>query len=173
MRAMTDDMAATAGTSMRGGARGGSQPAGQPTGQPAGIVVADLTLDPATGEVRLPARPESAATARRLTRLQLQTRWLLPPQFTDDAVQLVSELVANAVQHAGAHSLGLRIRRRRGWLRVEVRDPSRALPCLLPARDGDVSGRGLFVVNHIADRWGVDLLPYGKATWFEMKITCR
>lgn len=132
---------------------------------------ADLTRDPWVGEVRLLARPESAGAARRLTRDQLQRRWLLNPQLTDDAVLLVSELVGNAVKHAGAHVFGLRIRRRRGWIRIEVRDPSRALPCHLPVRELDESGRGLWLVDRLADRWGVDLLPDGKTTWFELRLT--
>ncbi|WP_093839622.1 ATP-binding protein [Streptomyces aidingensis] len=127
--------------------------------------------DPAEGEMRLLSRPESAGLARRLTRHQLQVRWLLPAQLTEDAVLLVSELVANAVQHAGAHAFSLRFRRRRGWIRVEVHDPSRALPCLLPPDHRTLTGRGLIVVNHLAGRWGVDLKPHGKSTWFELRVT--
>jgi anti-sigma regulatory factor (Ser/Thr protein kinase) len=139
------------------------------TGRPGSAV--DLTHEPWMGEVSLDSRPESACAARRLTRHQLQTRWLLSPQLTDDAVLLVSELVGNAVTHAGAHAFGLRIRRRRGRVRIEVRDPSRALPCHLPVRELDVSGRGLWLVDKLADRWGVDLLPHGKSTWFELRLT--
>ncbi|MDB1088300.1 ATP-binding protein [Streptomyces sp. ACA25] len=131
----------------------------------------DPTSDPSAEEVRLPSHPQSAGVVRTLTRRQLRTRWLLPAQLTDDAVLLVSELVGNAVQHAGAHSFGLRIRRRRGWIRIEVRDPSRALPCLLPVRDSDTTGRGLTLVDTLADRWGVDLLAHGKSVWFEMRVS--
>lgn len=129
------------------------------------------TTGPSNDEVRLPSRPESASIARKLTLTQLQHRWQLPAGLTDDAVLLVSELVGNAVQHAGAHIFGLRIRRRRGWIRIEVRDPSRALPCLLPVRELDTSGRGLGLVDTLADRWGVDLLPRGKSVWFEVRVT--
>ncbi|MDT0341314.1 ATP-binding protein [Streptomyces sp. DSM 44938] len=133
-----------------------------------------LGRDPSAGEVRLPSLPSSARIARRLTGRLLQQRWMLPPDLTEEAVLLVSELVGNAVQHAGAAVFGLRIRRRRGWIRVEVRDPSRALPCLLPVREMDVdSGRGLFLVDTLADRWGVDLLADGKCTWFEMRVPGR
>jgi anti-sigma regulatory factor (Ser/Thr protein kinase) len=133
-----------------------------------------LAGDPSAGEIRLPSRPSSARVARRLTWRLLHQRWMLPAELTDDAVLLVSELVGNAVQHAGAPVFGLRIRRRRGWFRVEVRDPSRALPCHLPVREMDVdSGRGLFLVDTLADRWGVDLLADGKCTWFEMRVASR
>ncbi|UED83962.1 ATP-binding protein [Streptomyces profundus] len=130
--------------------------------------------DPSLGELRLPSEPASAGLARRITRHQLGVRWQLPEELTENAVLLVSELVGNAVQHAGAPSFGLRFRRRRGSVRVEVSDPSRALPVLLPVREMAVlTGRGLFLVDTLADRWGVDLLPHGKCTWFEMRAPHR
>ncbi|KUJ64725.1 hypothetical protein ACZ90_58365 [Streptomyces albus subsp. albus] len=135
--------------------------------------VIDRFGDPTVEEVRLPSRPESAASARRLTELIILRRWQLGPQLTEYAVLLVSELVGNAVRHTGARTFGLRLLRRRGWIRLEVRDPSRGLPCLMPVREMDVSGRGLFLVDKLSDRWGVDLLPRGKTTWFEMRITDR
>ncbi|MFC0599382.1 ATP-binding protein [Streptomyces palmae] len=129
--------------------------------------------DPTVEEVRLPSRPESAASARRLTELIILRHWQLSPQLAEYAVLLVSELVGNAVRHTGARTFGLRLLRRRGWIRLEVRDPSRGLPCLMPVREMDISGRGLFLVDRLSDRWGVDLLPRGKTTWFEMRVTDR
>lgn len=133
----------------------------------------ELFGNPAEGEVRLPSRPESAATARRLTSCVVLRQWALPAQTAEYAVLLVSELVGNAVRHTGARVFGLRMLRRRGWIRIEVRDPSRGLPCLMPVQAMDVSGRGLFLVDKLSDRWGVDLLPRGKTTWFEMRISDR
>ncbi|MFC9288598.1 ATP-binding protein [Streptomyces sp. NPDC057052] len=133
----------------------------------------ELFGDPTDAEVQLPSRPESAATARRLVQVIVLRRWQLTPKMTEDAVLLVSELVGNAVRHTGARVFGLRLRRRRGWIRVEVRDPSRGLPCLMPVQELDVSGRGLFLVDKLSDRWGVDLLPRGKTTWFEMRVADR
>ncbi len=133
----------------------------------------ELFGDPTEAEVPLPSRPESAATARRLVQVVVLREWRLSPKMTEDAVLLVSELVGNAVRHTGARVFGLRMRRRRGWIRVEVRDPSRGLPCLMPVQEMDISGRGLFLVDKLADRWGVDLLPRGKTTWFEMRVADR
>ncbi|MEU1630544.1 ATP-binding protein [Streptomyces sp. NPDC020096] len=130
-----------------------------------------LLGNPSLDEVRLTSRPESASTARRLT-LAVLRLWALP-QLGEDCELLVSELVGNAVRHTGARTFGLRMLRRRGWIRVEVRDPSRALPCLLPVRELDTSGRGLFLVDKLSDRWGVDLLPRGKTTWFEKRVVER
>lgn len=133
----------------------------------------ELYGDPADGEVRLPSRPESAAAARRLALCVVTRQWGLSPQLAEYAVLLVSELVGNAVRHTGARVFGLRMLRRRGWIRVEVRDPSRGLPCLMPVHELDVSGRGLYLVDKLSDRWGVDLLPRGKTTWFEMRTSDR
>lgn len=133
----------------------------------------DLVSDPTLGEVRLPSRPQSAGIARRLTAAVLLKQWSLTPQLAEHAVLLVSELVGNAVRHTGARTFGLRMLRRRGWVRIEVRDPSRGLPCLMPVQEMDTSGRGLFLVDKLSDRWGVDLLPRGKTTWFEMRVGDR
>ncbi|GHF22607.1 ATP-binding protein [Streptomyces griseoluteus] len=138
-----------------------------------GLRALELFGNPAEAEVPLPSRPESAATARRLAQIVILRHWGLTPKLTEDAVLLVSELVGNAVRHTGARVFGLRMRRRRGWVRVEVRDPSRGLPCLMPVQETDISGRGLFLVDKLADRWGVDLLPRGKTTWFEMRVSDR
>ncbi|MFF8534592.1 ATP-binding protein [Streptomyces sp. SAS_267] len=133
----------------------------------------ELFGNPAESEVLLPSRPESAATARRLAQIVVLRHWGLSPKMAEDAVLLVSELVGNAVRHTGARVFGLRTRRRRGWIRIEVRDPSRGLPCLMPVQELDLSGRGLFLVDKLSDRWGVDLLPRGKTTWFEMRVADR
>ncbi|WP_327326204.1 ATP-binding protein [Streptomyces sp. NBC_01210] len=133
----------------------------------------ELFGNPTDEEVRLPSRPESAATARRLTQCVVLCQWALSAQTAEHAVLLVSELVGNAVRHTGARVFGLRMLRRRGWIRIEVHDPSRGLPCLMPVQEMDTSGRGLFLVDKLADRWGVDLLPRGKTTWFEMRVSDR
>lgn len=142
---------------------------GGPGDAAAGVL--DLLGDPVLAEVHLTSRPESASTARRLA-LTVVGRWGLG-HHADTVELLVSELVGNAVRHTGARTFGLRMLRRRGWIRVEVRDPSRALPCLLPVRPLDVGGRGLFLVDTLADRWGVDLQARGKTTWFELRALER
>lgn len=133
----------------------------------------ELFGNPTEAEVSLPSLPESAATARRLAQVVVLRQWGLSPKMTEDVVLLVSELVGNAVRHTGARVFHLRMRRPRGRIRIEVRDPSRGLPCLMPVQEMDVSGRGLFLVDKLSDRWGVDLLPRGKTTWFEMRVADR
>ncbi|MGW0122730.1 ATP-binding protein [Streptomyces sp. NPDC003327] len=133
----------------------------------------ELFGNPADDDVRLPSLPESARVARRLTQYVIVRQWALGPQIAEHAVLLVSELVGNAVRHTGARVFALRMQRRPGRIRIEVRDPSRGLPCLMPVHELDVSGRGLFLVDKLSDRWGVDLAPRGKTTWFEMRVTDR
>ncbi|CAM5693614.1 non-specific serine/threonine protein kinase OS=Streptomyces albaduncus OX=68172 GN=FHS32_004094 PE=3 SV=1 [Streptomyces griseoloalbus] len=127
--------------------------------------------DPSEGEVGL--HPSESAAVARLVQIVVLRRWGLTPQLTEDAVLLVSELVGNAVRHTGARAFGLRMRHRRGWIRVEVRDPSRALPCLMPVQDLDISGRGLFLVDKLADRWGVDLPLPRQDHLVEMRVVDR
>lgn len=138
-----------------------------------GLMALERYGNPAEREVSLPSLPESAATARRLAQVVVLRHWGLTPKLAENAVLLVSELVGNAVRHTGARIFGLRLRRRPAWVRFEVRDPSRGLPCLMPVQEMDVSGRGLFLVDKLSDRWGVDLLARGKTTWFEMRVADR
>jgi anti-sigma regulatory factor (Ser/Thr protein kinase) len=135
-------------------------------------VVLPRLRDPAgTEEVRLPSRGESGPLARKLV-LSVLRSWGLG-SLLEVVELLTAELVANAVRHTGGRTIGLRMLRRPGWLRVEVRDSSRALPCLIVAEPGAEYGNGLVVVNTLADRWGADLLPRGKGVWFEIKIRER
>ncbi|MFJ4368920.1 ATP-binding protein [Streptomyces chartreusis] len=124
---------------------------------------------PALKEVALPSRPEAARLARILISFVLRQQWCMSDHVTDSAVLMGSELVANVIQHTGARIFGLRLRRPTGRIRIEVRDPSRGLPCLMPLNPQDTRGRGLRVIDQLSDRWGVDLLPRGKITWFELR----
>ncbi|MFE4518491.1 ATP-binding protein [Kitasatospora sp. NPDC056783] len=127
----------------------------------------------APNEVRLPSRPESAPVARRLV-LSVLESWDLH-QHLEAGELLTGELVANAVRHAAGRTIGLHVSRKPGWLRVEVRDSSRALPCMILAEAKPVNerGRGLRIVDDLSDRWGADLLPRGKGVWFELKVRER
>jgi two-component sensor histidine kinase len=88
----------------------------------------------------------------------------------DTAALLVTELVTNAARHAGG-DLRVRAGLRTDTLLVEVSDVSPQLPELvgLPAWE-DESGRGLVLVDALADRWGSDPLPTGKRVWFELSV---
>ena len=83
------------------------------------------------------------------------------------ATLIVSELVTNAVVHAGG-TIDLRVALTDESLRVDIHDTSDLLPHL---RQPDVGGRGLHIVNAIATNWGVTTDGHGKTTWFELRLT--
>lgn len=110
--------------------------------------------------------PEDSAPgrARRLARRAL-SRWGLD-DIADSVELLVSEVVTNAVRYA-ERPVTLRLLRT-DILRCEVGDDSPQLPRQRRARDMDEGGRGLFLVNRLARRWGATRLSTGKVVWFEM-----
>jgi signal transduction histidine kinase len=125
-------------------------------------------LSPEGDGTALVAAPGVTAHARRLTLSALES-WGLGGHG-EVAEQLVAELVANAVRHTGGRTFVLRLLRGSGRIRVELRDPSRALPCLIKGDPEDEAGRGLCLVDQLADRWGVDVLSRGKSVWFELRV---
>ncbi|MFD4244162.1 SpoIIE family protein phosphatase [Streptomyces sp. NPDC058525] len=112
--------------------------------------------------------PEETAPgrARRFARRAL-TRWGLE-ELQDSLELLVSEVVTNAVRYA-ERPVTLRLLRT-DVLRCEVGDDSPQLPRQRRARDTDEGGRGLFLVNRMARRWGATRLSSGKVVWFELAL---
>ncbi|MFK4071276.1 SpoIIE family protein phosphatase [Streptomyces sp. NPDC029674] len=110
--------------------------------------------------------PENAtpSRARRLARSAL-VRWGLE-EMTDSVELLVSEVVTNAVRYA-SRPITLRLLRT-DVLRCEVGDDVPQLPRLRNARATDEGGRGLYLVNKMARRWGATRLSTGKVVWFEL-----
>jgi serine phosphatase RsbU (regulator of sigma subunit)/anti-sigma regulatory factor (Ser/Thr protein kinase) len=110
--------------------------------------------------------PEDAAPgrARRLARRALE-RWGME-DMTDSVELLVSEVVTNAVRYA-TRPVSLRLLRT-DVLRCEVGDDVPQLPRLRQARATDEGGRGLYLVNRLARRWGATRLSTGKVVWFEL-----
>ena len=118
-----------------------------------------------TFEIELPRALESAATARQAVGELSES---LPEEVLGDVRLLVSELVTNAVRHAGGGAVRLVVAHGRGVLRVEVHDPGKGFEVAAPPEDPlRSSGWGLVLVAELADRWGVDHSP-GTRVWFEM-----
>ncbi len=113
----------------------------------------------------LPAQPSSVGAARRLIR-----GWLIDAgraELADDAELAVSEIVTNALLHAGT-SVELSARMDVGFVRVEVTDGSSHLP---RSRDFDTvsgTGRGLKLLDRTVARWGAERRGAGKVVWFEL-----
>jgi serine phosphatase RsbU (regulator of sigma subunit)/anti-sigma regulatory factor (Ser/Thr protein kinase) len=114
----------------------------------------------------LDPRAQTAGQARRLARRAL-ARWDLE-DLSDSVELLVSEVVTNAVRYA-ERPITLRLLRT-DTLRCEVGDDVPQLPRLRQARATDEGGRGLYLVNRLARRWGATRLSTGKVVWFELPL---
>jgi anti-sigma regulatory factor (Ser/Thr protein kinase) len=159
--------------------RGGGQTLGtKPLGE---HLMVTATLPPALSAILQAARPAVVSrhlaphpTAPRAAR-DLVSRtlleWRLSQQITD-ACLVVSELVTNAIIHAGT-DIDLTLAEHRGSVRLAVRDHSHALPGEQPGRS-DQCGRGLGIVAELASSWGV--LPHadgGKVVWAVLAAAAR
>ncbi|MET7903685.1 ATP-binding SpoIIE family protein phosphatase [Streptomyces sp. NPDC005355] len=114
----------------------------------------------------LDPHPQTPGRARRLARRTLH-RWRLE-SLLETTELMVSEVVTNAVRYA-TRPLSLRLLHT-DVLRCEVGDDSPLVPRMLHARPGDEGGRGLFLVNQLAARWGATRLSTGKVVWFEQQL---
>jgi serine phosphatase RsbU (regulator of sigma subunit)/anti-sigma regulatory factor (Ser/Thr protein kinase) len=114
----------------------------------------------------LDAKDTAPRKARHLARRAL-SRWGLE-ELIDPVELLVSEIVTNAVRHT-SQRVTLRLLRT-DVLRCEVVDDEPSLPRARQPNSTDETGRGLYVVNRIARRWGVSRLSTGKVVWFELAL---
>lgn len=116
-----------------------------------------------TERIEVPPEPSSPRLARRFV-----ASHLADVECVDDVALLTSELVTNAVTHAGSVAEVVLVRRPRA-VRVEVGDRDGTAPQKRPPDDR--GGRGLHLVEAVADRWGVDRRANGKVVWFEIDLT--
>jgi anti-sigma regulatory factor (Ser/Thr protein kinase) len=141
---------------------------------------------------QLLADPRSAHRGRNLVATTCQ-HWALGESLCTDLALPVSELVTNAVLHAGTE-IQLTVSLTAQWVEVSVRDQHLRAPVLRPVhlspdalpsgRDlpltahepyedagGDLltSGRGLQIVDAVADEWGTETLATGKEVWFRVR----
>ncbi|MCQ8190771.1 ATP-binding protein [Streptomyces rugosispiralis] len=115
----------------------------------------------------LPSEPSSVPTARRLALAQLSA-WTLH-EFADDAELLVSELVTNALRHAGGPiRLTLSLCSGDRAFRCEVADEDPGQPLPRQACGDDEGGRGLHLLDLLSRCWGSTCTAAGKVVWFEL-----
>ena len=111
----------------------------------------------------------AAAAARQALR---EGNGMLPAAIRDDVLLLVTELVTNAVRHAGAgpeRPLRLQLLRGPRWVVVAVGDRGSGFTWHpSPPRGNESGGWGLFLVDQIADSWGVECTTSGTRVWFEI-----
>ncbi|KAB1146721.1 SpoIIE family protein phosphatase [Streptomyces luteolifulvus] len=117
-----------------------------------------------------PGDPEALTGARHMIRAAVRA-W--GARDRADEIELVAdELITNALLHTeGSAIVTLRVltgSARR--LRVDVEDTSSALPRRRDAGESGVSGRGLLLVDLLADAWGVEARGGGKCVWSEFVV---
>jgi anti-sigma regulatory factor (Ser/Thr protein kinase) len=131
--------------------------------------------------LNIPAHPEAVRQARDAVR-KLMISWA-PSCLIDDLLLCLSEALTNAITHAthGA-TLAVRVSRTQTSIRIQVTDCDRHPPVLaipaevvlvgnqLPERLLEEHGRGLFLIDALNSRWGVEPRSPGKVVWFERDI---
>ncbi|MER7664616.1 SpoIIE family protein phosphatase [Streptomyces sp. NPDC096193] len=117
--------------------------------------------------------PEALRSARHMVRAAVRA-W--GARERADEIELAAdEMITNALMHTdGGAIVTVRVlsgpQRR---LRVEVEDRSSALPRRRDAGESGVSGRGLLLVDRLADAWGVESRGSGKCVWCEFTVPDR
>ncbi len=118
----------------------------------------------------LPGNLAAASNARR--KLEV-LRDVLPETPFEDARLLVNELVTNSLRHAGALDGGqikLRVDVSSHLLRIEVTDKGPGfVPRVVEPTLEQTSGRGLFLIEQLSDRWGV-IEDDGTTVWAEIEL---
>lgn len=119
-------------------------------------------------QLSLPADPSTPGVARNALG---DEELSVPARLVPDLQLLVSELVTNSVRHANLareQRIEIRVTVRTGTVRVEVEDPGPGFTPT-PRRPGDRrdEGWGLYLVERIADRWGVTS-GTPAVVWFEI-----
>ncbi|MGP2442236.1 ATP-binding SpoIIE family protein phosphatase [Streptomyces sp. JW3] len=120
-----------------------------------------------------PGDPEALAEARHLIRAAVRA-WGAG-EYGDEIELVADELITNALMHTeGAAVVTLRFltgadRR----LRIEVEDSSSALPRRREPDESGICGRGLLLVETLADGWGVEARGGGKCVWSEFRVRER
>ncbi|MFC3689950.1 ATP-binding protein [Aquipuribacter hungaricus] len=116
-------------------------------------------------ELALPARPGSTRDARRWVADRLAELGL--DDLLDAVELLTSEVVTNAVIHAGTPML-LRLRAEGPGVQVEVDDGSAMPPARRHYSATATTGRGVEVLETLADEWGWQPHDGGKTVWFRV-----
>ncbi|MCU1489243.1 MAG: ATP-binding region ATPase domain protein [Acidimicrobiaceae bacterium] len=116
--------------------------------------------------MRIALRAPSAHNARAAVAAMLVD---LPRETLEVAVLLTSELVANAIEHAGgAHQLIVECSA--SVIIVEVSDDDPALPAVRSVGPDEPRGRGLFLVDRMSSRWCTRSTAQGKVVAFELDL---
>ncbi len=122
----------------------------------------------------LPAHATAVADAREKVRGHVRS-WGLSEELEHSAQLVVSEFFTNAVVHTDTCRVRCRLQVCDQRLRIEVCDEGSGCGRVVPrqAAAGDVNGRGLQLVNAVAETWGVrsEDSDSGRVVWAELTLT--
>lgn len=118
----------------------------------------------------IPTGDRAPSEARAFVRGTLES-WGLDGAV-DPAVLLVSELVSNSVLHTGTRAR-LSVLHEGVRIRVEVEDLGPGGAARRTAAPRDPSGRGLLIVERMADRWGTSGSAGHNVVWFELEVALQ
>lgn len=119
-----------------------------------------------SAHLALPAQPTAPARARRFVSATLG-KWHV--DGGDDAVLVVSELVTNALLHARSPMTVRLAEEPDGALRLSVEDASPVAPRTRAFSIESGTGRGLRLLESIAEAWGVEPVEGGKVVWCRIR----
>jgi anti-sigma regulatory factor (Ser/Thr protein kinase) len=118
----------------------------------------------------LPPLPSSASRARSAVREYLDSS--CPGEVVETTALLVTELVTNAVLHAGTQIVVV-VDHAPGSFKVRVCDNSDVRLVARPLEPTAATGRGLLLVQQLATTWGVNSSQRGKEVWCEIQFPDR
>ena len=124
----------------------------------------------AVEQLELPPQRSSARIARHWVMHTIASSGVTGPQ--NQVVELLTaEVVANAAVHGPADgTIRVKAWADAGHAYVSVSDDSSTSPVVRHPEPSDVSGRGMALVQALADDWGVEVGPDGKTVWFSLEI---
>lgn len=128
------------------------------------------TPGPPRAGLLLPPHPSATADARALVD-EACRRWRIT-DLADTAALIVTELVANGIQHAGS-PMRLTLSLRDRHLHVSLRDGSSLMPRRTTADEELESGRGLLIIEALAVAWGSVAVTDGKVVWVTLRRTAK
>jgi len=116
--------------------------------------------------------PTSASAVRRELALDLDLHGV-DEESIEAATLVASELVGNAVRHAGIGDggeldVGWTLGRHEVYIRVD--DPSRQLPVRRYPTPEAPNGRGLAIIDALSSAWGTEPRPRGKRVWARVPV---
>jgi anti-sigma regulatory factor (Ser/Thr protein kinase) len=115
---------------------------------------------------RIPRAASAPSVARRYVREAVHAG--LPPACFSEIELLTSELVTNVIEHSSVGPVEVSVVTAHSFTRVEVRGSGDGWgrgPSIRVADELGIGGRGLFLVDRLSDRWGVD--DDEPTVWFE------